>query len=280
MRYTRGMPDKVQFLAINLIQPNPFQPRGQIKPDELAELVQSVKEHGVLEPLVIAETPAGFQIIAGERRWRAAQAAGLQELPVLIKKTTPKGMLEMALVENVQRVDLEPLERAKAFRQLQREFNYTHAKIGERIGKSESYVKNTLRLLTLPDAISDGLVGGLITEGHARALMGIDNEKVMVECYKQVLKESASVRRTEDLVRRFKAKSGQKKRSMGSSTLVNSEIDFWQKKLGTIFKEDTKVQLTRSMRQTKVVLVFNGTPQQTQDDLQKVMSLIKTYGKK
>ena len=248
--------------------------------DDLEDLIQSVKEHGVLEPLVIAQTPAGYQIIAGERRWRAAQAAGVTELPVLIKKTTPKGMLEMALVENVQRVDLEALERAKAFQQLKREFGYTNEKIGQRIGKSESYVKNTLRLLDLPDAISDGLVGGLITEGHARALMGLDDEKVMIECYKQVLKESASVRRTEDLVRRFKAKSGQKKRSMGSATLVNTEIDFWQKKLAHVFKEDTKVQLTRSMRQTKVLLVFNGTPQQTQDDLQKVMSLIKTYGKK
>lgn len=274
------MSDIVKFLAINLIQPNPFQPRSQINKDELQELVESIKAHGVLEPLVIAHTPAGYQIIAGERRWRAAQLVGLTELPALIKKTTPKGMLEMALVENVQRVDLEPLERAKAFQQLQREFSYTHAKIGERIGKSESYVKNTLRLLDLPDAISDGLVGGLITEGHARALMGLDDEKNMVECYKQVLKESASVRRTEDLVRRFKAKAGQKKRSMGSATLVNSEIDFWQKKLADVFKNDAKVQLTRSMRQTKVLLVFNGTPQQTQDDLQKVMSLIKTYGKK
>jgi len=112
------MTDTVQFLSLNLIQPNPFQPRSQVNTDQLDELVASVREHGILEPLVIALTPAGYQIIAGERRWRAAKIVGLEEVPVLIKQTTPHGMLEMALVENVQRVDLEPMERARAFDQL------------------------------------------------------------------------------------------------------------------------------------------------------------------
>lgn len=274
------MADTVQFLQLNVLQPNPFQPRSQIDREQLEDLVNSIKEHGILEPLIIAQTPAGYQIIAGERRWRAAQVVGLTEVPVLIKKTSPKGMLEMALVENIQRVDLDPMERVTAFDQLKREFGYTYAVIGQKVGKSESYVKNTMRLLDLPDALKDGLSGGLISEGHARALLGIDDEKTMIECYKQVLKESASVRRTEDLARRYKAKSGQKKRSMGSSTLVNQEIDYWKTKLAGVFKTESKVDLVRSMRQTKVTLVFNGTPQQTQDDLQKVLSLIKTYGDK
>ncbi len=274
------MTDTVQFLSLNLIQPNPFQPRSQVNTDQLDELVASVREHGILEPLVIALTPAGYQIIAGERRWRAAKIVGLEEVPVLIKQTTPHGMLEMALVENVQRVDLEPMERARAFDQLKREFGYSSSKIAERISKSLSFVKNTIRLLALPDAIKDGLAGGMITEGHARALQGIEDEKVMIECYKQILKESASVRRAEDLVRRYKQKSGQRRNSMGTATLVNSEIDFWQNKLASVFKEDAKVQLTRSMRQTKLLLVFNGTPQETQEDLHKVLSLIRMYGKK
>jgi len=176
-------------LNINELQPNPLQPRGVIKPDELIDLVESIREHGVLEPLVIAQTPAGYQIIAGERRWRASKIAGLEMVPVVIKKTSPQGMLEMALVENVQRSDLNPLERAKAFERLGEEFRLGAAEIGDRIGKSTSYVSNTIRLLELPDAIKDGILTGLITEGHARALSGIKDPKIMIEGYKMILKE-------------------------------------------------------------------------------------------
>ena len=117
------MAETVQLLAVNLLQPNPFQPRNKMIKDELDELADSIKKHGILEPLIVAHTPAGYQIIAGERRWRAAQLAGLTEVPCLIRKTSPKGMLEMALIENVQRINLSALERAQAFQQLMREFN-------------------------------------------------------------------------------------------------------------------------------------------------------------
>src|SRR4030043_2347860 len=135
-------------IDIDMLQPNPLQPRGLITPDSLAELVDSIREHGVLEPLVVAKTPAGYQIIAGERRWRAAKIAGLSKVPVIIKETTPQGMLEMAIIENVQREDLNPIERAQAFKRLLEEFGLQISEIAKKIGKSDGYTSNTLRLLS------------------------------------------------------------------------------------------------------------------------------------
>lgn len=196
-------------LDIELLQPNPLQPRGLITPESLAEMVNSIQEHGILEPLIVAQTPAGYQIIAGERRWRASRLAGLKTVPVIIKETSNRGMLEMALVENVQREDLNPLERAHAFKRLVEEFNLTYQEIGKRISKSESFVSNSLRLLALPDALKDGLLSGTITEGHARALLALESDpKTMIEAYKIILQEAGSVRRAEELARLYKAKIG------------------------------------------------------------------------
>src|SRR3990172_6175371 len=203
------MAEEVIQIEVNSLQPNPLQPRGAITPESLVDLVDSIREHGVLEPLVIAKTPAGYQIIAGERRWRASKLAGLTHVPVIIRETTPKGMLEMAIVENVQRVDLNALDRAKGFERLMSEFALTTSEVAVRIGKSVAYVSNSLRLLSLPDALKDGLLSGLITEGHARAFAAIDDQNLMVEAYKIILREAGSVRRAEDLARRMKVKSQQ-----------------------------------------------------------------------
>src|SRR5437868_9699754 len=152
--------EKIFELEIDLLQSNPLQPRGLITPESLAELAESIRTHGILEPIVAAKTPAGFQIIAGERRWRAARLVGMSIVPVIIRETTPQGMLEMAIVENVQRVDLNPLERAQAYKRLMDEFSLTNAEIATRVSKSPSYISNTIRLLTLPDALKDALMSG------------------------------------------------------------------------------------------------------------------------
>lgn len=271
------MSDTVQYLPLNQLQPNPFQPRGHMHQDDLDELVESIKTYGILEPLIIAHTPAGYQIIAGERRWRAAKLAGLEKVPALVKQTTPKGMLEMALVENVQRVDLTPIERAQAFQQLQREFSLSTAQIAQRIGKSPAYVSNTMKLLQLPDAIKDGLLGGLITEGHARALSSIEKEKSMVDCYKVILKESASVRRAEELSRRYRerdlqqrddVRGGQIPRSM---QITDDQVHKWEERVQAHFHVKTNLKVTRSVRYTTVMLRFNGTPERTQQDLQRFL---------
>ncbi len=269
-----GMADhKMQTLPINQLQPNPFQPRSLMQKDDLDELVQSIKIFGVLEPLVVAETPAGYQIVAGERRWRAAKEAGVTEVPVVIKKTSPKGMLEMALVENVQRVDLSPLERAQAFQQLMTQFRHTIADLSEKIGKSKSYVTNTIQLLDLPDAIKDGLVSGAITEGHARAIGSIKDEKQMVECFKTILKEGASVRRAEELARRYRESQPERRSWPGRPKPIDDDLlNKWEKQFQSMFHCRTQFKLVRSERQTRVTFTFRGPPEATQKDIEKVLS--------
>lgn len=265
----------VTELDIDEIQPNPLQPRGTILNDSVKDLAESIKEHGILEPLVIAHTPAGYQIIAGERRWRASKTLGLKRLPVVIKETTPKGMLEMAIVENVQRTDLNPIERAKAFDRLMNEFNLTNAEIAKRVAKSPAYVSNSLRLLDLPDALKDGLIGGLITEGHARALAGIQGTRLMIEAYKIVLKESASVRRAEEIARKLKKAEGSasNKSSGKSPHIVSEEIDRMQNDLQQVFGDNSSVKLTRSSRETRVLIKLKGSPEDTDEKLHKIMRL-------
>ena len=181
-------------LETHLLQANPLQPRGIISPDSLQELVDSIREQGILEPIVVARTPAGYQIIAGERRWRASKILGLERVPVVVKETTPQGMLEMSIVENVQREDLNPIERAQAYKRLIDEFGLGTNEVARKVSKSAPTVSNTIRLLSLPDAIKDALVAGVITEGHVRPLISLGDPKLMLELFKKILRESSTVR--------------------------------------------------------------------------------------
>jgi ParB family chromosome partitioning protein len=267
----------IVYMDIDQVQPNPLQPRGMITPDSLMDLVDSVREHGILEPLIVAHTPAGYQIIAGERRWRAAKLAGTTQVPCIVRETSPQGMLEMALVENVQRTDLNAIDRAKAFERLIEEFDLSNAEISQRIGKSPAYISNTLKLLTLPDALKDGLISGLISEGHARALASIDDKSAMIEAYKQILKESGSVRRAEDIARRIKAKAGQK---MGGGSkqhpakIVSEEIDAMAQSLQKTLGDHSAVNMVQTSRETRLNIVFKGSPDANKDRLDKVVKAI------
>lgn len=266
----------IQHLPIESLEPNPFQPRDKIKKEDILELSASIKQFGVLEPLVVAETPAGYQIIAGERRWRAAQMIGLTEVPAIIKKISPKEMLEMAIIENVQRTDLGPMERAQAFQQLMRDFGLSVSEIAQRLSKSDSYISNSLKLLRLPDAIKDGLAGNLITEGHARAISGIDDVSAMIGAYKQILKESASVRRAEELARNYRQQHSTSPmvRIRPSTTRVNDEkVKAWEERLRQLLKSKSEIKLTRSQRNTRIIITLVGDPQDTQPDLEKIMAL-------
>jgi len=269
-----SLPDqKVQNLDIQLIQPNPHQPRKHLDAEELQDLVESIKIHGVLEPIVIAHTPAGYQIIAGERRWRASKAAGLTTIPAIIKKTSPRGMLEMSIVENVQRSDLNALERAHALNRLISEFQLTPTEVAKQIGKSASFISNSVKLLQLPDALKDGLLSGLITEGHARALQAIGNQKSMIEAYKVILKENASVRRAEELARKFRNEAGDEKLEHRPKIIVSKEIEKWEERLKKSLGEQSQVQLRRSYRQTEVRIKLKGSLEQTQEALEKILSI-------
>jgi ParB family transcriptional regulator, chromosome partitioning protein len=202
----------VDEVDIDLVAPNPEQPRLGMAPEALEELAASVREHGLLQPLVVTRLVSdsgavSYQLIAGERRLRAARQAGLTKVPVVVRETTPRGMLELALVENLQRADLGPLEEARAFRRLADDFGLTQEEISARIGRSRTAVANTLRLLTLPDTIKDGLTTGRITEGHARALLGLPDDPARLALYAEVLARGLSVRETEELVRRLRESS-------------------------------------------------------------------------
>jgi len=268
--------DNVHQLEISQLQANPLQPRGMITPDSLMDLVDSIREHGIIEPLIVAHTPAGYQMIAGERRWRAAKLAGLTHVPCLIKETSPQGMLEMALVENVQRTDLNPIDRAKAFERLLEEFDLSNAEIARRIGKSPAYISNTLKLLTLPDALTDGLISGLITEGHARALASIEDKAAMIEAYKIILKESGSVRRAEDLSRRMKDKTNQKVSAASTrpAHIVSQAGDEMAEKMSQSLGKNAKVKLIRTQRETRLLLVLKGTPESTDEILERIVKAV------
>jgi len=263
------MADELTYLEVNQLQPNPLQSRGVISQNSLNDLVESIKEHGVIEPLIVAKTPAGYQIIAGERRWRAAKIIGIEKVPVVIKETTSQGMLELAIVENVQREDLNPIERAQAFKRLMEEFGLQISEIAKRIGKSDGYVSNTIRLLSLPDAIKDGLISGMTTEGHARALAGIGDTKLIIEAYKILLSENSSVRRAEELARTMKAKISQKVRS-SVEWIHSPRANEIQQKLAGVFAG--RVKINQSGTYTRLTIVIKGEPGSIAEKLESLTS--------
>lgn len=277
------MDEQIYELEIDLLQPNPLQPRGLISPDSLAELAESLRAHGILEPLVVAKTPAGYQIIAGERRWRASKIIGLSKVPVIIRETSPQGMLEMAIVENVQRIDLNPLERAQAYMKLMEEFGLTNAEIAERVSKSPAYISNTIRLLILPDALKDALMSGATTEGHARALVALEDSHLIIEGYKEVLKRNLSVRGAEELVRRMRAKQGigpKTKSGIDSMHIISEQLDKVQNDLTLALSkkaQKTQVKCSQTGKRIKVEMTIEGDPNTTSPILEDLRQAIVGY---
>ncbi|HNT54450.1 MAG TPA: ParB/RepB/Spo0J family partition protein [Anaerolineaceae bacterium] len=194
------------YIPVAQIIPNPRQPRGEMSSEGLAELAASIREHGILQPLMVTYDPAANQyiLIAGERRLRAARMVGLQSVPVLVRQITERERLELALIENIQRADLTPLDLAEAYRQLQDEFSLSHEEISVRVGKSREAVTNTLRLLKLPEAVRLALSVGQISEGHARALLGLNTPQSQVSALQTIIHLDLNVRQTENLVRQLK----------------------------------------------------------------------------
>ena len=250
-------PSGVVEVRVSEITANPRQPRHDIPAESLRELADSIREHGVLQPLIVTATSAEagrgprYQLITGERRWRAAMLAGLEFVPVLVKEVTPQQTLELALVENIQRADLNPLEEANAYRQLMDEFALTQEQVAERVGRSRVTVANSLRLLRLADEIKEALVAGRISEGHARALLGLTNAHLQLRVLRAIEKGGLSVRQTEELVRRLTAGGEEEERAAPSQTPETRALeDRFRRALGT------KVNLFRSKRGGKLVIHF------------------------
>ncbi|OGH02444.1 MAG: hypothetical protein A2798_02180 [Candidatus Levybacteria bacterium RIFCSPHIGHO2_01_FULL_37_17] len=269
--------DRVFELETNLLQANPLQPRGIISPDSLQELVDSIREQGILEPIVAAKTPAGYQIIAGERRWRAAKILGLEKVPVVIKETTPQGMLEMSIVENVQREDLNPIERAQAYKRLIEEFGLGTNEVARRVSKSAPTVSNTIRLLSLPDAIKDALVAGVITEGHVRPLISLGDPKLMLDLFKRILKENSTVRETEEIARQVKGEVQQKEPRTKLHKLWVPELDEMAKKIQDKIGSDASI-MYQTRTKARIIIEKKGDVDITGPWLKKVFeSLAASY---
>ncbi len=237
----------IRLLPVSAIEPNPHQPRAHFDPAALEELAASIAEHGIIQPLIVTQAPGPgerYWLIAGERRWRAAQLAGLEEVPAILREATPQQLLEWALVENVQRADLNPLEEAAAYQALMQEFGLTQAQVAERVGKSRSAVANTVRLLALPPAVQEALTNGAISAGHARALLTLPTPADMEAALQHILEQDLTVRQTEALVKRWSQETPSAEAEPPSvddplSTYLRSVEDRFRSRLGT------KVQLER-----------------------------------
>ncbi len=207
--YDAGSPGLFQC-PIEKIRPNPDQPRKHIDEESLKSLASSIERKGVLQPLVVREVKSGYELIAGERRWRAAQLAGLRSVPVVIKDVSPDEVLELALIENVQRQDLNPVEEAMAYRRLVTEFGLTQAQVAARVGKDRSTVANFLRLLQLPDYVLEDVTEGRLTMGHARALLMVSDPALQNELRNKIIKKGLSVRQAEAAARKLSESSNKK----------------------------------------------------------------------
>ncbi len=248
----------LQSVPIDMIVPNPHQPRQHFAADALDELSASIGEHGIIQPLVVTRTDAGYELIAGERRWRAAQQAGLSEVPIIIKEVTPQERLELALVENVQRADLNPLEEAEAYQLLQTEFGLSHSEIARRVGKSRPAISNALRLLRMPAPLQQAVIDHRLTAGHLKQLITIDDERTQILALEQILEHRLSVREAEKMAQLIK-QDGQ--------TPAQARI--------TIQQAGAQ---PRAARSKKTVAETPETPAPSADDLAALESLMHRLG--
>lgn len=239
-------------VAIDAIQPNPRQPRTDMDKEQLRDLTESIRVHGVLQPLVVLppDDKGRYTLIAGERRLRASKQAGLNVVPVIVRETNERGQLELALIENLQRTDLNPLEAADGYRQLVDDFKLSHEEVAERVGKSRTAVSNTLRLLKLSAAVREALLADKISEGHARALLALPTAQAQSAALESVLQRTLNVRQTEELVRRLGGERRTKRAKKDRSAEETALEEQLQESLGT------RVTLRRGSRGGSIVIRF------------------------
>jgi ParB family transcriptional regulator, chromosome partitioning protein len=242
-------------VSIDSISPNPKQPRTVFNEEAMAELVASIKEIGILQPPVVRQTSAGrYELVMGERRFRAAKLAGLRSIPVIIRQTPDNELLREALIENIHRSQLNPLEEAAAYTQLLQDFNCTHDELAQKLGRSRPLISNTMRLLNLPASVQSRVASGVISAGHARALLGLNNEAEIDRLAKRIVAEGLSVRATEEIIAATspKAASKSKKKSGGTSPEVNEIAE----RLGDHL--DTRVKIKGGKTKGEISIEFSG----------------------
>jgi len=251
-------------LLIDEISPNRFQPRKYFDDDKLEELVESIRENGVLQPVVVQKAETGYELIVGERRWRASKKAGLKKIPAMIREVSDDQALELAIIENIHRQDLNPIEEAEAYARLADEFALTQEMIAKKVGKSRATVANILRLLKLPRNIKEDVISGKLSMGHARALLGLDNTGQMQVLCKEIFKQDLTVRQTESRVNKLKQPAPIK---LASTIKKNIFIRDLEKELER--RLGTKVEINPMKKGGKLVVTYYSD-----DDLDRIQDLI------
>ncbi|MCX7843324.1 MAG: ParB/RepB/Spo0J family partition protein [Clostridia bacterium] len=257
----------VRELKINEIEPNINQPRKCFDDEKLLQLSESIKQHGIVQPIIVKKEDGIYRIIAGERRWRAARMAGLSSVPVIVKELENRQVMEIALVENLQREDLNPIEEAEAFEKLIKEFDMTQEQISNIVGRSRSAVANSLRLLDLSEKIKAYIINEQISSGHARALMAIEDKELQQKAAEEVIARGLNVRETENLVKKILSKKIKQKTRKKSDELLEIE-----ESLKNIF--GTKVQLLSNNKKGKIMIEYYSD-----EELDRILELMKNIGK-
>jgi ParB family chromosome partitioning protein len=250
-------------VRINEIEPNTDQPRKTFDDEKLAALAESIKQHGIVQPLIVQQDGNMYRIVAGERRWRAARLAGIDTVPVIVRDLSDRQVMEVALIENLQREDLNPVEEAEAYEKLISEFGMTQEEVASIVGKSRPAVTNAIRLLSLSDDIKTRLISGEISSGHARALLAIDDAKLQLKAMQEIIEKEMSVRETEKLIKQFTAQKKQK-----APKRPDADYQAIEERFREIF--GTKVKIMNNKKNGKILIEYYS-----QDELDRIINLVE-----
>ncbi|MCT8977606.1 ParB/RepB/Spo0J family partition protein [Clostridium sp. CX1] len=254
----------VSVININLIKANGDQPRKSFDEEKILQLSESIKEHGIIQPIILKKGSNTYTIVAGERRWRAAKIAGIKEVPAIIMDLSDKEILEISLIENIQRQDLNPIEEAIAFRKLIEDFNLTQEQLSNRIGKSRTAITNCLRLLNLDNRVQDYLIDGVITEGHGRTLLAIEDQEKQYKLAQTIIDEGLSVRETERLIKSINSDKEKKKTKTKEENPYYLDI---RDRLESLF--GTKVKLEDKKSKGRIEIEYYS-----EEDLQRILDIL------
>ncbi|WP_066896351.1 ParB/RepB/Spo0J family partition protein [Clostridium nigeriense] len=255
--------NKPSVISLNLIKNNDDQPRKSFDDEKIAELAQSIKEHGIIQPIILNKKNDYYVIVAGERRWRAAKLLGLKEVPAIVMELTDKNILEISLIENIQRQDLNPIEEALAYKKLLSDFNLTQEELSKRVGKSRVAITNVIRLTGLSETVKQYLIDEVITEGHGRALLAIEDPKLQCEIAQKVIDEKLSVRELERLIKLSKSDKPEKKKVREINPYYKDVTDRLQNYFGT------KVNISNKNNKGKIEIEYYS-----EEDLQRILEII------
>ena len=258
--------DKIVEIPLSQLRPNPYQPRKQFDENAIEELAGSIKEHGVIQAIIVRSVLKGYEIIAGERRWRASQKAGLATIPAVVRTFSDRQVMEIALIENLQREDLNAMEIAAAYQQLMDTFSLTQEELSAKVGKSRSHVANFLRLLSLPEKVKEYVSRGTLSMGHARAIAGLKSERAILDLAERTVREQWSVRELEEAIRKLEEKGKPQKNA--KKTKRDPYLDALEENLREYFK--TTVKIKHGKNQGKIEFTYYS-----QEDLQRLLETMR-----